>query len=35
VFITAPSGRLHPAHRFHDAEQQALLALDDLVGFNY
>ncbi len=24
-------GRLHPAHRLHDAEQQALFALDDLV----
>ena len=24
-------GRLHPAHRFHDAEQEALFALDDLV----
>ena len=24
-------GRLHPAHRPHDTEQQALLALDDLV----
>ena len=24
-------GRLHPAHRLHDAEQEALLALDDLV----
>ena len=24
-------GRLHPPHRLHDAEQQALFALDDLV----